>query len=173
MHLCGGQFGGIDDKTVGFRQGWWFSNRIRIGQSRPRRGKCHNQRAALHQDLVQIVPCAFTSAKSHAMSIQMFKEIAMKLITLLCGLILATTGLSVQAGGSSDLVEEATNLIDSSQDCEDEANKDDDECLLLPPVEEATNFLFALAPLLPIAAAAGLIAAAAGGGGTSTPSSNP
>lgn len=100
------------------------------------------------------------------------KEFEMKLITLICSLSLATTGLSVQAGGSSPLIEEATNLIDSRQECEDEANKDDDECLLLPPVEEATNFIFALGPLLPIAAAAGLIAAATGGGGTSTPSSN-
>lgn len=103
----------------------------------------------------------------------------MKLITLLCGLTLATTGLSVQAGGIA-AVEEATNQIDSSQDCQDEANKDNDECLLLPPIEEATNFVFAIAPLLGSAAAIGLIAAAAGNGGgggsgigigTSTPSS--
>lgn len=88
----------------------------------------------------------------------------MKLMTLLCGLALATTGLTVQAGGITP-VEEATNQIDLSQVCDDQANQNDDECLLLPPVEEATNFVFALAPLLPLAAAAGIIAATAGGGG--------
>jgi hypothetical protein len=95
----------------------------------------------------------------------------MKLITLICSLSLMATGLAVQA---ETLTAEQQAAADAqlAQDCEDEANKDDDECLLLPPVEEATNFIFALAPLLPIAATAGLIAAAAGGGGTSTPSSN-
>jgi hypothetical protein len=102
----------------------------------------------------------------------------MKLMTLLCGLAFATTGLSVQAGGITP-VEEATDQIDLSQVCEDQANQNNDECLLLPPVEEATNFLFPLAPLLPLAAAAGIIAATAGGGGgsgtgigTSTPSTS-
>jgi hypothetical protein len=105
-------------------------------------------------------------------------EIAMKLMTLLCGLGLAGLGLSVQAGGITP-IEEATDQVDLSQVCEDTTDQNTDECLLLPPVEEATNFVFALAPLLPLAAAAGLIAATAGGGGggsgigigTSTPNS--
>lgn len=95
----------------------------------------------------------------------------MKLITLVCSLTLVTAGFAAQ---SETLTAEQQAAADAQQvaDCEDEANKDNDECLLLPPVEEATNFIFALAPLLPLAAAAGLIAAASGGGGTSTPSSN-
>lgn len=104
----------------------------------------------------------------------------MKLITLLCGLTLATTGLSVQAAELS-AADQAVVDAQLAEDCQDEANKDNDECLLLPPVEEATNFIFGLAPLLPVAAAAGLIAAAAGSGGaggsgigigTSTPNTN-
>lgn len=120
---------------------------------------------------MQIVPNAFTFARSHVMSLRDIKEIAMKLITLLCGLTLATTGLSVQAGGSNSAIEEATNQVDASQDCQDEANKDNDECLLLPPVEEATNFIGAIAPLLGSAAVIGVVAAIAGG--SSAPSSVP
>lgn len=90
----------------------------------------------------------------------------MKLITLICSLTLMTTGLAVRAEA---LTAEQQAIADAqlAEDCKDEANKDNDECLLLPPVEEATNFIFAIAPLLGSAAAIGLVAAIAGGSSTS------
>ncbi len=44
-----------------------------------------------------------------------------------------------------------------------------DECLALPPVQEATNFIGILAPVL---AGVGVVAALASGGGGSTPDTN-
>jgi hypothetical protein len=137
---------------------------------RPHAGKTATEDVVQSQ-FMQITACTFTFAKNHATDLPKTKEIVMKHITLLCGLILATTGLSVQAGGLSGSLQE---------ECQDDPNTNDDECLLLPPIEEATNFVLPIAPLLGSAAAIGLIAAAAGGGGaggsgigigTSTPSS--
>jgi hypothetical protein len=83
----------------------------------------------------------------------------MKLITLICAMTMMTVGFVAQAQDAA---------APSDTDCEDEANKDNDECLLLPPVEQATDFIFGLAPLLGSAAAIGLVAAVAGGGGSTT-----
>lgn len=99
----------------------------------------------------------------------------MRLTTLLCSVTLGLTGitggLSVQAQALTP-AEQAAADAQLVADCQEEANRNNDECLLLPPVEAATNFAFAVAPFLPIAAAVGLVAAAAGGG-SSTPNTTP
>lgn len=61
--------------------------------------------------------------------------------------------------------------IPGELDCSDEVNAESDECLLLPPIDDATNFVIGIAPLLAAGAGVALVAAAAGGG-TATPSTS-
>jgi len=53
-------------------------------------------------------------------------------------------------------------------DCEAPENAENDECLALPPAQEATNFVPLIAPALGGLAALAGLAAAAGGGTNST-----
>lgn len=70
------------------------------------------------------------------------------------------------------LIVMATPAMAQGIDCDLAENAERDECLALPPTQEATNFVFGIAPLLLGAGAIGAVIAS-GNEGTSTPSTNP
>jgi hypothetical protein len=88
-----------------------------------------------------------------------------KRMILICGMTVMTVGSAAWADGA------ATGQVATT--CQTESQMNSDECLLLPPVGEVTEFTSGLTPVFTTALIISVIAAAADGSSTSTPSATP
>lgn len=77
---------------------------------------------------------------------------------------LLMSGFALFATATATAAEERT-VVATEIDCEDEANKDDEACIILPGVDDVQNFLPVLAP---VTGGAGLLASGLLGGNNTT-----